>query len=54
MRRIATIRNQLIHDVNIDEVQDREKFRADVREAAAELEAIGKSKGWTGGNCAVM
>jgi hypothetical protein len=53
LRRIATIRNKLIHDVDYNAVENRDQFRADVREAASELELIAKSKGYTT-NCVVM
>ena len=54
LRRVATIRNELIHNIDYNEIKDREKFMADVREASKELEALGRSRGAGASSCSVM
>ena len=54
LRRIATIRNKLIHDIDYDEVRDRAAFMDDVRSASKELEALARSRGVPASKCTVM
>mmetsp|Transcript_4824 Transcript_4824/g.10550 ORF Transcript_4824/g.10550 Transcript_4824/m.10550 type:complete len:116 (-) Transcript_4824:1729-2076(-) len=54
LRKVATIRNKLIHTVGYDEVEDRERFKKDFHEAVEELEQIVKERGKTGdSNCVI-
>jgi len=45
LRRIATIRNKLVHHTGFNEIPDRESFLKDFQEAKAELTKISIAKG---------
>mmetsp|Transcript_15741 Transcript_15741/g.30428 ORF Transcript_15741/g.30428 Transcript_15741/m.30428 type:complete len:120 (+) Transcript_15741:169-528(+) len=54
LRKIATIRNKLIHEIGYDEVDDRERFREDFRLAVETLRVTAaKRRGESDSQCII-
>lgn len=45
LRKIATIRNKLIHDVGYDSVENQSQFKSDFHDCVIQLQAIAKARG---------